>query len=239
MIHNVLSLESQINKYYTEVGIDSIEKCTDIEHFQNYKKHVDYRLNSRGFRDTEWPENLENCIFAVGDSYTVGIAQPFAETWPQLLQDISGYKIINISLSGASNSWILRKCNYIIDNIKPKYVIPHWSFLHRDEKPDQSLNDEARQMHFADNKKYILDTKRMLMDFIDTKLLDKQINKTKIINSFISAEVAYASIPFLIDDNDTKILLPWTNQLDYARDYVHYDIKTSYEIANRLNEYID
>ena len=66
-------------------GMDTLEECQDKDHYLSYTKDISYRYNSRGFRDHEWPEDLSDVVWCVGDSFTVGIGQPFEETWPQLL----------------------------------------------------------------------------------------------------------------------------------------------------------
>jgi len=61
-------------------GMDTLELCLNKEYFKSYTKQISYRYNSKGFRDDEWPEDLSDVIWCVGDSFTVGIGQPFEET---------------------------------------------------------------------------------------------------------------------------------------------------------------
>jgi hypothetical protein len=129
-------LPSRVNQIWSYNGIDSIEQCLDKKHFESYPHVITYRYNSRGFRDAEWPDTLEelkNAIWCVGDSFTVGVGSPATHTWTQILQQNSQHRTINVSMDGASNNWIARHVVKILTTINPKTLIIHWSYLHRRE----------------------------------------------------------------------------------------------------------
>ena len=131
-------------------GIDSQTHCLDKDHFDQYPHKIEYRYNSRGYRDAEWPDDLDSlqsAIWCIGDSFTVGIGQPIEHTWPQVLSVMSKRRTINISMDGASNDWIARKALQIANDIKPHDMVIMWSYLHRREIPDASLSDENRRSH--------------------------------------------------------------------------------------------
>lgn len=132
-------------------GLDSIQDCLDLAYFKNYPYSVNYQYNSRGYRDHEWPDtvdNLKNSIWCIGDSFTVGLGSPFNHIWPQVLQETTNIRTINISMDGASNNWIARHANYIINEINPRYVVIHWSFSHRRELPLESMLDPIWQEYY-------------------------------------------------------------------------------------------
>lgn len=134
-------IHSRANQVWQYSGMDSPEYNRDSVHFLNYPHVVSYRYNSRGFRDQEWPhslEQLQNCIWCVGDSFTVGLGQPIQHIWPQRLSAESGRRTINVSMDGASNQWISRTAQYIIQHIAPKHLVIMWSYTHRREL-DRSL----------------------------------------------------------------------------------------------------
>ena len=129
-------LPTRQNQIWTESGIDSLDRCLDKKHFKSYPYPIEYRYNSRGYRDAEWPEDvseLENAIWCFGDSFTVGIGSPVEHTWAHLLQQHTNRRVINISMDGASNNWISRKAVDLLELIQPKTIILHWSYLHRRE----------------------------------------------------------------------------------------------------------
>lgn len=129
MMHSSLSLGYLKNKSMEFNIIDSYELCLNKQHFKKYSKKIYYEYNSRGFRDFEWEmDTLNETIFCVGDSFMVGIGQPFEETLPQLLKYRTNTNTINISMDGASNEWISRKVNYIIEHIAPRVVVIQWSY---------------------------------------------------------------------------------------------------------------
>lgn len=126
-------------------GIDSPEACLDPQHYQAYPYTVSYQGNSRGFRDTEWPEDLVHAVWCLGDSFTRGVGVPYEHTWPQVLQQQTGCRTINISMDGASNNWIARQAQMIIKDIAPQHMVIHWSYIHRREAPIGNILDRAWQ----------------------------------------------------------------------------------------------
>lgn len=149
MILPDLILPSRINQNRDRSGIDSIEYCFNKQHFLDYPHTVDYQYNSRGFRDSEWPESiddLQNAIWCIGDSFTVGIGSPYAFTWSQVLSKATGRRCINIGMDGASNTWISRRASQIIQDVNPTHMVVLWSYIHRRESSDTHLPDDLRIM---------------------------------------------------------------------------------------------
>lgn len=129
--------------------MDSINKCLDKKHFLSYPYNIDYRYNSRGFRDNEWPDQvdaLRNAIWCVGDSCTIGIGSPLEHTWVNLLSRNLSQRTINISMEGASNDWISRRAAQIQEYIKPSCMIIMWSYVSRREINNNQLDDEKRRL---------------------------------------------------------------------------------------------
>ena len=129
-------LPNRVNQRWQYSGIDSPESCVDKKHFESYPYTIEYRYNLRGFRDAEWPdsiEELQNSIWCVGDSFTVGIGSPVEHNWPYILQQQTGQRTINVSMDGASNNWIARQAVKILNVVNPTVMVIHWSYLHRRE----------------------------------------------------------------------------------------------------------
>lgn len=145
MILENVFLKSRANAYYETTGIDSYINCEDKEHFNSYPYSLDYKFNSRGFRDEEWPTSFNDEIWCFGDSFTVGLGTPYHMIWPKKLQSDLDRRCINVSMDGASNYWIFRKVCDVITVINPKVIIIHWTYLHRWERPQEQLLDEDRR----------------------------------------------------------------------------------------------
>jgi hypothetical protein len=131
-----LILPSRVNQCWEYSGMDCLENCADKNHFKQYPHNVVYQYNSRGFRDCEWPDSLEElkkATWCIGDSFTVGLGSPVEHTWPWLLQQRTDLRTINISMDGASNNWIARKTVDILQKINPQHLVIHWSFTSRRE----------------------------------------------------------------------------------------------------------
>lgn len=138
-------LPSRVNQRWSYSGIDNLEYCVDKKHFKTYPHEITYNYNSRGYRDAEWPDQLEelkNAIWCVGDSFTVGIGSPYNHIWPQCLQQVLNQRTINVSMDGASNNWMARKSQRILKEIQPNYLIIHWSYIHRRERSINLILDQ-------------------------------------------------------------------------------------------------
>jgi hypothetical protein len=223
-----LFIPENVNLSLEYSGMDSPNGALDKKHFDSYKKPVWYNYNSRGFRDNEWPSNLSDVIWCIGDSFTVGLGQPFEETWVQQLNNY--YKAVNISMDGASNEWMVRKAKYIIDNVRPKNIIIQWSHCHRRERPNQSLSDMARRRHYVHTDGLYDDLKN---HFNCMREIEQYKNNSNIIHSWIPDHC--------IDDEDNNFISKIFNRyyielecqvldntrLDLARDGYHYDVLTA------------
>ena len=144
-----LALPRRVNQRYKYSGMDSPDRCLDRPHFDSYPYSIEYSYNARGFRDEEWPDNiqeLQQAVWCIGDSFTVGIGQPLEHIWPQILSERLGKRTINVSMDGASNDWIHRRAWDVIKYVRPQHVVIMWSYTHRAEHPCADLSDEARRI---------------------------------------------------------------------------------------------
>jgi hypothetical protein len=289
------TLPSRANQRWQFSGLDSIESCVDKQHFLSYPHSIEYLYNSRGYRDAEWPESIEelkNAVWCVGDSFTVGIGQPLNHIWPQVLAKKINKRTINVSMDGASNDWIVRKTQEIVNVIAPKYIVVMWSYTHRRENSNSRLTDEDRRIrHSAESSEQdynnwlssvnqlkqqknckIIQT--VIPNFHNTEppstndlfnLLQTNWNIVKDTSwpdcptSLIQLENLDNRIRYELEHvhhcyNDFKFLLQKLNnvyvnskmpvfpidifyvskQLDWARDYHHFDILTAEQLVNQI-----
>lgn len=232
-------IKSKANKILEYDGIDTPKILFPIK----FNHEISYRYNSRGFRDDEWPtENLQDCIWCIGDSFTVGIGVPYDHIWPQILQKKLQKRTINISLDGASNNWIARHACNIIKEIKPKYLVIHWSYLHRRELsltevayPYNSYVETdfdieiARRIHILDNQDNLDDIKN-LQDCIEKVSCQQD---SSILHSFIPKFYRVHNIYRELNFYNQKFCKPFYC-LDYGRDLHHYGYKTATKFVNNL-----
>lgn len=157
MILPNLVLPSRINQSWKFSGMDNIYRCLDKQHFLSYPHNITYNYNSRGFRDQEWPDTiqeLQDAVWCIGDSFTVGLGSPIAHTWPSQLSKIIDRRTINVSMDGASNEWIARVTENIVQAINPKKLVIMWSYTHRREDLNLLLSDEDRKLHGTNSSDY-------------------------------------------------------------------------------------
>ena len=146
-------LPSRVNRTWSYSGMDSFESCLDKKHFKSYPHDITYSYNSRGFRDSEWPDNiteLKNAIWCVGDSFTVGLGSPLEHTWVYQVSKQFNHRTINVSMAGASNMWIARKSLDIVNKIKPAHLIIQWSYISRRERTKEDALEKYWPVFYKD-----------------------------------------------------------------------------------------
>lgn len=207
------------NQEFNHSGIDCYDYCADKKHFQNYKKEIKYKFNSWGCRDHEPPVNLKDLIWCVGDSFTLGLGQPFNETWPQLLQQKTHYRVLNIAQDGCPNDMISSRVCEINKEHQPKKIIVLWSFLHRRYKDGNfyhydknNANDDI--INFVENFNKA-NTNNNILNYI-------------IPNAFIDNNGRTLNVQQLqkLLDSLIKGKIKVVEQVDFSRDGIHFDILT-------------
>jgi hypothetical protein len=139
-------------------------------------------------------------------------------------------------MNGASNNWIGRRIQFILDNFNPAAILVQWSYLHRREHPNSMLLDEDRVLHF--DKRLIEKREDVaVINQIDvTNLLTiihsiQNNNRVKIIHSFIphfhNLDPNLATSIYESLSNHNIEFFSELNQVDFARDGFHYDVITS------------
>lgn len=230
----MLTVTNKIDWRSNYSGTDCLELCLNRQHFLNYSKKITYEYNSKGFRDKEWPKDLNDVIWCVGDSFTVGLGQPVQETWTRLLEKKIGKRCINLGEDGCSNDTISLRVKEINKLYKPKLIITMWSYLHRRRVDNKNVHVDKKD--FGPGK----DLENFKKNFIEINKLDCKIINLLIPN-ILTLETnskdlkftKYILEKFYLKKNDLKNIniIP---QLDYARDYHHFDIKTSKYVVDLL-----
>lgn len=229
-----LVLRTRANQVWHFSGIDTPDRCLDKKHFDAYPLKVEYTFNSRGFRDEEWPTDiveLRDAVWCVGDSFTVGVGQPYDHIWPQVLARVTGQRTINVSMDGASNDWIARRARQIIDQLAPRSMVVMWSYVHRRENPDSTFADEDRLM-FCDARRDSdsiddhdnLRTCRALVQAAGTQVIEAAIPNFCVFGPHE---------PALYRESICRGIM-MINQLDRARDGHHFDILTAESFVQDL-----
>lgn len=229
-----LCLRRRQNQTWEYSGIDSREHCVNLEHFLQYPWPINYCYNSRGFRDDEWPntlEDLQQAVWCIGDSFTVGIGVPFEHTWFRILQKHTGLRCINISLDGASNDWIARRGVQILQEIQPRYMILHWSYVERREKPTGEHDEDRRDQQVKYSEKENVANMHHNISTVETHKAE-----TLLIHSVIPRFSEYQSTRDLVFRHhvDPARTVPYFDVQDWARDHHHYDKQTAEHFVQQL-----
>lgn len=242
MILQDLILLHKVNLTTSTSGIDSLELCPDQTYFKNFKYDVVYNYNSRGFRGEEWPETIQeaqSAIWCIGDSFTVGLGSPYNHAWPQVLQKKSNNQIINVSMDGASNEWIAKTAIEILNEVKPINMVLMWSYIHRrhgirdtDLKRNIIIDDEQLRQHYIDSTD--------IEDMENFSQCVQSLLPWKDQTNFIHLTIPSYAPSNLIDQGHAILCQHYTNvvpyfvQLDFARDFHHFDLLTSQHVVKEI-----
>jgi hypothetical protein len=236
MILPDLILPFTVNAKRKTFGMDTIERCKDLNHFNSYPYDIEYSYNSRGYRGDNWPDNLDDLkksVWCIGDSFTSGVGNPLEHTWPYILEKQLKIKCINIGLDGASNNWIKRRAIDIINHVSPKLIVIQWSYINRRESDNSMLNDELRCLWTDDNS----DDEDDITNTIDCINAVESSNKnTTIIHSFVPNFSGKVNINFNLPNNRN---IKEVTQLDLARDGFHYGHQSAGQFVYKLLKLID
>jgi hypothetical protein len=204
------------------IGLDSLTYCFDKNHYNLYPDNIVYKFNSLGYRTSD--TFIGNEILAIGDSFTLGLGVNIEDTWPSQLSKLLNYPVLNFSLNGASNDWIARRAQELLQFFNPKCLIIHYTFSHRRERPRIDWHDDER-------------TECEPIYTNEQNLNNWQENFKKITN--LEKKTVHSFIPRWHTDpfnyTESNMLSP-INQIDFARDKFHYGPKTHLQLATNLLE---
>jgi hypothetical protein len=262
MTHEILPdliLTTRVNQEWEESGLDSFDECLSKSYFNHYPHKVNYKFNTRGFRDDEWPDQLtdmsykmlQRSVWCFGDSFTLGLGCPYEHMWVKKLGKYLKLRTINISMDGASNDWIARKVINVINEINPTTIVVHWSYFDRKESLDTSLIDEERRITPYTNEDYQRNNhhKNLHDNLKNTLKCVKKVEEhaikcqVRIIHSVISDEInSYPlKIRQTIQQSFDKLCREYIHKIekiDLGRDGFHYGVRTSDKFAKNLSDII-
>lgn len=99
-------------------NLDTINMKPDMSN------QIRYKLNSYGYRDIEWTESdLNDSIWCVGHSDTMGMGVEHTETWSYRLGSLTKSKTVNLGIAGASYDTFSRVIGSGLSKYKPKTII--------------------------------------------------------------------------------------------------------------------
>lgn len=207
-------------------GMDTLQNCKDKDWFNKFPDAVSYEFNSRGFRDAEWPEDLKDAVWCIGDSFTIGIGLPSNQTWPSLLSKVIPQNVINVSRNGASNDYIARISKIIKTQINPYAIIHQWSYIHRRELPNLA---QVRYLNSSPED----DIENLIQNI-------KSTNDERNIHSMIPyfEPPGDFAISRLKKENFLNVIYD-NKQLDFGRDYYHYGVETAKKYVDYYKEILN
>ena len=233
---DLIKIPREPNIILKEFATDSLEKSNNKNYFKNNKKEITYAFNTHGYRDDEWPTHFENIVWCLGDSATLGVGQPFEETWPQVLQKMIKKRCINIGQEGCSNDTLRLRAELIAKKYKPANMVIMWTFFSRRRK--NGIDVRYDQDDFGMEA----DLKNFAYNFSQVEKLNLNLVHLVFPNSFVDLKkhdvkvLEYLFTKFNMPGKDQVKKINFFEQVDNARDNFHFGASTSQNICNTIRK---
>jgi hypothetical protein len=208
----------------------------DLTEYYDYPYYIDYKFNSRGFRDTEWPNTVENKIWCVGDSATLGMGIPEEFRYSSLLPNT-----INCSRILADNEWLHDNAINILQHASPRLVIMQWTYFHRNYMgPEKQKNPKGsygeliwgRMVNF---KNLFIDQDKYDADYL-LHVIKKveEFNKTSNVIHLLTPNF-HDGFNFLSKVKDSVKHVIHIDWIDNSRDkYFHYGVQSHRLLSKKI-----
>lgn len=190
---------------------------------------VDYYFNQYGYRDHDWTsENLNDSIWCIGDSQTVGMGVKKSQIWSTVLGELTGMPTINLGIAGASNDTIARTLSSALQFATPKLVCCLLSAPNRRE----ISNDQGCFTVMPTSLKYFSNE-------ISVNVFEQYLNSTDTTSDHVNRDknilimesiCKYKNIPILIFDFNVRVST-LAKTYDLAFDQLHVGPKIHQDIA--------
>lgn len=131
MILPTLIVPKMINKKLEYLSPDTPEDSTNKHQFNSWPSKISYEFNSRGFRDSEWPEDLDKAVWFLGDSVVLGIGQSLPTILCSQFNSITGRTTVNLGVRGVSNHTTAYVAQQVLNEVQPANLVICWSYFYR------------------------------------------------------------------------------------------------------------
>ena len=207
------------HEHFCHYGTDTYQyavKNSSEQHYNNYPDDINYNFNNRGFRDTDWPEDLQNSVWCVGDSHTMGTGIKEEDMYSNLIKRKYNINVVNVSFYAANNIWLSCAAVDILKQVSPKYLVIGWTHFDKVITPYEDTTDKIESLIFF--KKCV-------------DRVYKANNNTKIIH-FIVPNSTKHNVPQNSYENFFGII----HSIDKGRDNFHIGPKTHKWLSDRIGE---
>lgn len=199
-------------------NLDTINMKPDLSNM------VHYKLNSLGYRDQEFtPELLNNSIWCIGHSDTMGMGVDYKDTWPSLLKTL-GHNTVNLGIAGASYDTFSRIVSSGLKIYKPKTIVLQATTKERKEY----VSNDFKQVVLPNFPRDMLphdDVWKYSDESTEDYLFERNMNLIKYACDSVNVKLISFDIP---------------QRWDYIKQYPAYDNQhIGPEIHKQISLYVD
>lgn len=181
---------------------------------------VVYKYNSDGFRTHELSDFLGKEVnIALGCSFTEGMGLPIENVWTSLIEQRLNTPLLNLGLGAGAPDTVARILTNISGLFKIQKVFILWPEKHRFEFYHEVENKIEPIGHWNTNENYFWNQSKC-NSF-------QRLYKNQNIVRLLAKQHDFETIEITVED-----LLNTIPRKEFARDGVHYGIKSNIEIAD-------
>jgi hypothetical protein len=192
-----------------------------------HNQDVEYRFNRWGYRGDWGLEHVNDAIWCLGDSQTLGLGVPEHQTWPVLLANKLNQRTINMAVAGCSNDTMSRLLLTAGLHYRPRAVLMLVAAPNRRE----IFSENSVLTCFPRLKDHMPDTRSDLFESYVLGLTDSAgdlVNRDRNL-ALMQACCELHHVPFLSVDFDRAVKL--VVEQDPAADGMHIGAQTHEALA--------
>lgn len=202
-------------------GTDSHERFRRNGNPEYAGVEISYCINNEGFRTHSLVQHIDQRVnVALGCSFTFGVGLQLDNIWPSLVEKETDLPLINLGQGGGSSDTVARILTNVstLFNIDTVYIL--WPPIHRfdlihDWHIQPVLPNDSKVEHA-----WNLDDPNSVHRF----------NKNKLIVDLLAKLHNFSTVQYQVSD----YYLIQSHLGDFARDNMHWGVKTQQHIANRF-----
>lgn len=235
-------------------------KWSGMDHIESYNKNprksdwdnvnLSYQYNPQGFRCPDLNNFLGKPVnIALGCSFTEGVGLPVESAWPSLIEQQVEHPVLNLGLGGGSTDAVARVLTNVsgLFDIQTVYIL--WPPLHRLEcykvfdesytlitqkvyKNGQPIEPKTK-IHKVETV-YPMDSSLEHVWALSDEMNSQRLNRNMLTVDLLAQNFGYQIKQITVDGIIPRVRNKPLEELDFARDGVHWGIETQKEIAKLL-----
>lgn len=205
-----------------------------LEYFRNKgwdrEDAITYNINSEGFRCEDFDDTP--CLVALGCSYTFGVGLPDTDTWPALVAQARGLKVVNLSWPGQGSDYCFRMAEYWLRHLPVHLCL----LLNPPPCRIEVVTADMAETFMINSMSNFYNANDW---FLNQWIMNEENHRLNNLKNALAIKQLCADLSVPCGTYEAQVHMSGSREeLEYARDYMHAGPKGHRLLAERmLNEY--